>query len=141
MTHEIRDAKFSDVQRIARQIHDVGREKIPANLCLKRARQYIQWSRQRRKGHKCWALVTVRGDRGFVFAMERNAFDLSKTKFVEVHMLLGGSGVAVPLLQHLRARTHKRILVQGWSWFGRLNALERLLRPLRPEQVGSTYQI
>lgn len=132
----IRDASFRDWEDVAQLVFLAGRGKVPLELCRKRAKQYVT---QGAKSKSVYALVRGDPPDGFLFAVTRNAFDLSETRFVEVHMVIGTG--FVELLRELRKRTNRRILVQSWAFFGRLIAFRRLLRPLDPEPIGETFQI
>lgn len=132
------NATYQNWEEVAQLVYRAGKGRVPIELCRKRSKQYVMLGQHRRKqGH--YALIHGDPPDGFLFAVTRNAFDLAETRWVEVHLLVGTG--AVDLLRELRSRTERRILVQGWAFFGKLTAFRRLLRPLNPEIIGETLQI
>ena len=138
---EVRPAAFgNDVLEVSSLLHQAARGKTTEHLCRSRVDQCVKRSTARGQGLRV-ALVAVEGDtiRGFLYAEERHLFDLCpNVRVVEVPFLVGGGGVAVPLLTRLREMTKLRIWVQNMT---RQRAFARLLRPLDPEQVAVVYQV
>ena len=150
MKNHIRTAKYGDADNIALILYQRWSSNgVKYLVALKRARQMVAHANRSKK--TCKMLVSTipgpPGNRdivcGFLYAVERPAFDMVSTSFLEVRFLVSNTeeAVAVDLLKHLRSLTAKRILVQGWKFFGSIKAFERLLRPLKPESLSVTYQI
>ena len=141
---EVRQAQFgNDVLEIAALLHRRARGKTTEHLCRSRVDQCIRRSMQRRQGFRA-ALVAVGGDtiRGFLYAEERNLFDLlPRMRVVEVAFLVGSHGAARPLLTRLRAMTKLRIHVQAVGLLVRPRAFSRLLRSLDPQAVAVVYEV
>ena len=139
----VRPAQFPDVLPIADIIYRRSRGKSTEHLCRSRVDQCIKRSRGRAQGFRR-ALVAEDGGgiRGFLFAEERNMFDLCpNVRAVEVPFLVGSTGAAVPLMRELRGLTKLPILVISWGMLTRPLAVKRLLRPLRAQAVGVIYQL
>ena len=137
----VRSAEFgNDVLAIADLLHVMVNGKTTEHLCRSRVDQCVKRSRGHGPGLRA-ALVAAESDKihGFLYAEERQLFDLCpNVRVVEVPFLVGGGGVAVPLLTRLREMTKLRIWVQNMT---RQRAFARLLRPLDPEQVAVVYQV
>ena len=139
----IRDARFADVLEIADLLYQRSKGKTTEHLCRSRVQQAVKRARVSRKIF-CRALVADADGkiRGFLYAEERNLFDLCPDiRVVEVPFLVSRHGAAIKMLRHLRSSTSKRILVQGVAFLGRQRAFARLLRPLDPETFAVVYQV
>ena len=140
----IRPASFgNDVLEIADLVHRVARGKTTAHLCRSRVDQCVKRSKSRGQGLRV-ALVATEGDtiRGFLYAEERNLFDLCpNVRVIEVPFLVGSHGAAVPLLTRLRDMTKLRIHVLSLGLIRRPQVFRRLLRPLDPQAVAVVYQV
>ena len=142
---EIRDTNFgNDILRVSELLEQKTRGKSNPHICRSRIDQCVKRSKLS-KGIFCKALLAEEKGKviGFLYAEERNAFDLiPKMRFIEVHFLIGGNGAAVPLLKNLRELTNQRILIQNWGMIsGRMKPFKRLIGALDPQQVAVTYQI
>ena len=127
----------------AELMHSKTGDKSTLHLCRSRVDQCIRMSK-RAKGFFCKSLVAVNGDRmdGFLFAEERNAFDLTPDiRWIEVRFLIGRNGVGIHLLKALRAMTKKRILIANWGMLHKKDVFRRMLRPLDGEEVAAIFQI
>ena len=140
----VRPAAFgNEVLQVAELLEHAARGKSSIEICRSRADACILRSRKKTKMFHA-ALVSSFTEEseamGFLYASERGAFDLCPgISFVEVLYLCGRGGRE--LLEHLRTLTAKRILVQSWRLFGRMESFERLIRPLQPQEMGRVYQI
>ena len=93
------------------------------------------------KGSFCFLVQEGADPRGFLYAQERNAFDLCPDiLWVEVCFLVGENCI-LDLLRRLRMETKKRILVPAWAHFGKLKAFDRLLHPMHPRVIGQWHEV
>lgn len=149
---KIIDATYRDhVGPITNALCNVSREKVDALMAQDIAKRFVQraydYRWRERKGYAgmfsaCLVAPTEESDiHGYLYAEERIAFDcVHGLPFVEVHHLVGRN-CAVPLLEELKRRTRKRILLAHWSILSNRRAFERLLRPLNPQQMAAIYQL
>ena len=142
----VRPAAFgNDVLAVAELINRKARGKTTERICRSRVDQCVKRARWRQQPGLRAALVAVEQDdtiRGFLYAEERNLFDLCPNmRVVEVSFLVGGHGAAVPLLKKLREMTRKRIHVLSLGLLHRPLVFRRLLRSLEPEAVAVVYQV
>ena len=141
---EVRAAAFgNELLDVAALLHRAARGKTTERICRSRVDQCVKRFKARRAGLRA-ALVAAEGDtiRGFLYAEERNLFDLCpNVRVVEVQFLVGSHGAALPLLRELRRMTRLRIHVLSFGMIRRPEAFRRLLRPLGPQAIGVIYQV
>ncbi len=134
----------SDLEPLVKLIygHPRSRGKVKPGVARSRVAQCIKRGNTNQGIFTCALVSEVSGRvTGFLYAEERNAFDLAHgVTFIEVHFLIGRN-CAVPLLKELRARTKKRILVPQWNILVTENTFKRLIGPLGPQRMATVYQI
>ena len=137
----VRAAEFGDERAIADLLFWASRDKSHPKICLSRAHDCVRRSRKAKGGCFCFLALETDTPIGFLYAQERHAFDLAANIiWVEV-CFLTGRNCMLDLLNHLRDKTHKRILVPSWACFGKLEAFGRLLKPMNPKLAGQWHEI
>ena len=128
----VRPAAFgNEVLAIADLIYGLAKGKTTTHLCRSRVDQCVKRSLRHGPGLSA-ALVATEGDKihGFLYAEERQLFDLfPNVRVVEVPFLVGGGGVAVPLLTRLREMTKLRIWVQNYAATAGIRSAVATARP------------
>ena len=137
----VESATNRDTQAIAHILLGATRGKGTIKVCRQRAHLCVR--RSFAANLEAFALVArdLNGVHGFLYAEERDAFDLvSDIRFLEVHYLLG-KGCARPLLRSLRERTAMRIVIGCWNPLVRSpKGFRHLLEGLGFREIATVYQ-